>query len=252
MIPLSDPEVPRSRRPYVTWAFIALNVLVFLYELTLGDIGQMAFFYRFGVVPIELTGGEDFTSLDVGDRVLEIATPIPLWGTLITSMFIHGGFAHILGNMVYLWVFGDNVEDRLGHLRYVLFYLACGLAAAGAHILFNQGSDVPTIGASGAIAGVLGAYLLLYPLSRVRTLVIFFFITVVRIPAVYLLGFWFLLQFFSSLGSLGVSAQSEGVAYWAHIGGFVVGAGSVALYRRLRGEPIWQPYKHYPWRWSRD
>ncbi|MBI4236085.1 MAG: rhomboid family intramembrane serine protease, partial [Chloroflexi bacterium] len=146
-----------------------------------------------------------------------------------------------LGNMVFLWVFGDNVEDRMGHIGYTLFYLACGLAASGAHLLFNLRSVIPTVGASGAIAGVLGAYLLFYPYHRVNTLVLCFFITVVRVPAIILIGVWALLQVFSGVGSLGVTAQTSGVAYWAHVGGFLAGMGWVAAYRLLRREPVWQP-----------
>ena len=156
---------------------------------------------------------------------------------------------HFLGNMVFLWVFGDDVEDALGHLKYLLFYLGCGLAAAWTQVAVNMDSQVPTIGASGAIAGVLGAYILLHPYSRINTLVFFFFITVVRIPALYLLGFWFLLQFFNGLGSLGPVAQTTGVAYWAHVGGFVAGVALVALYLKLRGQPVWPTYRRRYWTW---
>lgn len=149
-------------------------------------------------------------------------------------MFIHGGFLHVIGNMLYLWVFGDNIEDRLGHVKFLAFYLASGLAAAWTQITLTPASEVPMIGASGAVAGVLGAYIFLYPKSRINTLTTFVFITVVRLPAVLLLGFWFVLQVFSGVGSLGTGAEvSGGTAYWAHIGGFVVGLVLVVLYTRI-------------------
>lgn len=241
MIPLSDPDVHRRTRPVITVTLVALNVLVFLYELSLGPTDTSAFFYRFGVIPAELAQGKEFTRI-LGPRGLtvDIASPIPAWGTVFTSMFIHGGFAHIAGNMLFLWVFGDNVEDRMGHLKYLLFYLAAGVAAVWAQVAVNPGSEVPTIGASGAIAGVLGAYFLLFPRSRITTLVIFGFITVMRLPAALLLGFWAVLQAFSGLGSLGPSASTGGgVAYFAHLGGFLLGLGTVALYRLVRREPVW-------------
>ncbi|MBI2935918.1 MAG: rhomboid family intramembrane serine protease [Chloroflexi bacterium] len=240
MIPISDPDLRRRSWPYVTVALLLLNVAVFIYELSLGPLERTAFIYRWGLIPAELTRGREFTELVTTGGVLDIASPLPAWGMLFSSMFLHGGFMHVLGNMVYLWVFGDNVEDRLGHTKYLLFYLAAGIAAAWVQIAADVNGRVPTIGASGAIAGVLGAYLLLYPQSRINTLVLWGFISIIRIPAVFLLGFWFVLQFFSGVGSLGVASQG-GVAYWAHVGGFVAGALVVALYLRLRGERIWRP-----------
>ncbi len=224
MFPISDSTPRRHGLPYVNIGLIAVSAIVFLYELTLNDLDQTALFFKFGLIAQELTEGISFQQLPVGfGRFLNIESPIPTWGTLFTSMFIHGGILHFAGNMIFLWVFGDNVEDRLGHLRYLLFYLATGVAASWTQIAINMDSQVPTIGASGAIAGVLGAYLLLFPYSQVRTLVVFFFITFIRVPAVYLLGFWILLQFFNGLGSLDASIRSGGVAYWAHIGGFAAG-----------------------------
>jgi membrane associated rhomboid family serine protease len=246
MFPLSDPDLVRRTRPYVTVGLIALCALVFMYELALNSMERTAFFYRWGLIPAELARGIEFTVLLIGRTQVDIQSVVPTWGTVFSSMFLHGGFMHFLGNMVFLWVFGDDVEDKLGHLKYLLFYLACGVAAAWTHVAIDMNSETPTIGASGAIAGVLGAYLVLYPFSRIRTLVIFFFITVIRLPALYLLGVWFLLQFFSGIGSLGPAAQTTGgVAYWAHVGGFVAGVVLVALYLKLRGEPVWPSYRRY-------
>ena len=154
---------------------------------------------------------------------------------------------HFAGNMLFLWVFGDNIEDRLGHVKYLLFYLACGVAAVWTQVAIDMESQVPNIGASGAIAGVLGAYLLLFPYSRINTLVILYFITVVRVPALFLLGFWFVLQFFSGVGSLGPSAPTSGVAYWAHIGGFAAGVMVIALYLRATGRPVWPGPRRPRW-----
>lgn len=251
MIPLSDPEVPRRRTPYVNVGILAANVLVFLYTLTLQGSKQDVFFFEFGVIPWEFTNGEELTRYRIGREILAVASPFSWWATLFTSLFIHAGFAHILGNMVFLWVFGDNVEDRLGHIPYALFYVTCGLGATALHILFGPDSQIPTVGASGAIAGVLGAYLLFYPFHRINTLVVFVFITVIRVQAVLLIGLWVLLQVFSGIGSLGLTAQTGGVAYWAHVGGFLAGAGLVAAFRLLRGEPVWQPqgYSRDFWRW---
>ncbi len=257
MIPLSDPDLRRQSFPYVTLALIAVNVVVFVYQLSLSSIDEFIFTYRFGVIPAELTGGLEF-----GQRLLitgagnagipvDLTSPIPTWGTMFSSMFLHGGFLHLAGNMVFLWVFGDNIEDRFGRLRFLAFYLAAGLAAAWAQTLINTESEVPMIGASGAIAGVLGAYLLLYPHSRITTLIFMGFIFVIRVRAVFLLGFWAFLQAFSSLGSLGAAATG-GVAYFAHLGGLVAGLAVVAAYRLLRREPLWParyPHRRQPPLW---
>ena len=230
MIPISDPDLHQRRFPIVNVVFIGLNALVFLYELALGS-DRLRFVYTFGFIPSELTTGNDFTTLLTQQGPLDIATPWPAWTTLFTSMFMHGDIMHFGSNIVYLWVFGDNIEDEMGHYLYPLFYLAAGLAATGAQIMVDTESQIPVIGASGAIAGVLAAYLLLHSHSRIRTIIFFgYFITWVQIPAVYLLGFWFVLQFFSGLGSLTATAQSGGVAYWAHIGGFLFGIAIVAPY----------------------
>ena len=198
MIPLRD-TVPSSRVPVVNWLLIAANIAVFCYELSLGDRAD-SFITVHGLVPREFA----FTRL-------------------FTSMFLHGGLFHVLGNMLYLYIFGDNVEDRLGHARYLAFYLLCGLAAGAAQAITNPDSGVPMVGASGAIAGVLGAYLLFYPGARVVTLVFaFLFIFRAEVPAVFFLAFWFLLQLGSGVASLG-HAATGGVAFWAHVGGFVAG-----------------------------
>ena len=209
MIPLRD-ENPTATIPYITVGLIIINCLVFFYELSLG-VYQTQFFLHFGAIPHELT---QMTRLYAETE----ASPAPLFLTPFTSMFIHGGIMHLVGNMLYLWIFGNNVEDVLGHATFLVFYLFCGLMASLAHILADMDSTVPMVGASGAIAGVLGAYFLLFPRARVITLVIiFFFIRLVRLPAVFLLGFWFLLQLLNA----GTSAGN--VAWFAHIGGFLTG-----------------------------
>ena len=205
MIPLRD-ENPTRRVPFVNYALIAINVLVFLWQLSLGDQGQAAL-YQLALVPFDVSRG-----LDLGDA-----------RAVLTSMFMHAGLAHLLGNMLYLWIFGDNVEDALGHFRYLFFYLAGGAAASATHILLYPNSTVPTVGASGAIAATLGAYLLLFPNRRVVTLIpLGFFLQVARLPAILVLGAWFLLQLFQGSLSLGME-QLGGVAFWAHIGGFAFG-----------------------------
>ena len=210
MIPLRD-TIPSSRFPLVTLGIIGVNVLVFLLEINLGPVGLESFFQTWGIVPLRFT----HPRFQSGGNYI----------TLLSSMFMHGGWMHIIGNMWSLWIFGDNVEDRMGRGSFLLFYLLSGLAAGAVHIVTNPGSTVPTVGASGAIAGVMGAYLLLFPHSSVVTMVpIFFFLQVVEVPAILFLGFWFLSQLFSGTLALAVAGtQAGGVAWWAHIGGFVVG-----------------------------
>ena len=217
MIPLRD-VIPSRTVPFFNIAFIILNTVAFLYEVSLPDAALEPFMRTYGVVPARFE-----------------------WVAVLTSMFLHGGWLHFLGNMLYLWIFGDNVEDRLGHLRYVLFYLLCGAAAALAHVFMNPGSTIPTIGASGAIAGVMGAYFMLYPQSRVLALVPLFIIwEIIEVPAIFFLGIWFLMQFFSGVGSLAADAtavETGGVAFWAHVAGFVAGVVSVfALRKPARGQ----------------
>ena len=219
MIPLRD-VIPSRTTPFVTVAIIAANVLAFLYESGLDGPSLDRFLATFGMVPAAFS-----------------------WADVVTSMFLHGGWMHLGGNMLSLWIFGDNVEDRLGHGRYVLFYLSCGTLASLAHVWADPSSTIPTIGASGAIAGVMGGYFVLYPHSRVITLLpIFVFIQIVEVPAVVFLGLWFFLQLVSGVGSLAASASEPagGIAFWAHVGGFVVGAALVKLLARPeRAEIDW-------------
>lgn len=235
--------------------FIVLNTLVFLYELLIGGLGLLGggggvgifvFFHTWGFIPAELTRGEPFTSLRAGfGSLANIETPVPTWATIFSSMFIHGSLLHFAGNMAFLWVFGDNVEGRFGHLKYLVFYLIVGAAATLSHWFIEPASQTPLVGASGAISGVLGAYLLLYPYNRIRVLIIFFLITAVQVPAMYMLGLWFLLQVVQGLGSLGISDQVS-VAFFAHIGGFIAGAAIVAVFKLVTGQPIWPPRSYLP------
>ena len=230
MIPLRD-DVPSRTTPVVTVTLILINVVVFLYELMLGrELGL--FFRQFAVTPALYFGVPAGGIAPV--QAADLAMP------LLTSMFLHGGWMHLIGNMVYLWIFGDNVEDRMGHGRYVVFYLLCGGAASAAHIWSNPSSTIPSLGASGAIAGVLGGYLLLYPKARVVVLIpISFFLHTMEVPALLFLGFWFVQQLFSGALSLGAaSAQTGGVAWWAHIGGFVAGFALVYVFARKRHKPV--------------
>lgn len=235
MIPIRDRR-PSRTFPYVTIALIVINALIFLYQLILKSepsgfviqttsgfteiTKEQLLIYSYGVIPREITNFKDFPP----------TIPFPFWFPLLSSMFLHGGFFHLGGNMLYLWIFGDNIEDSLGHFRFILFYFGCGVIAAWAQIAISVNSSVPLIGASGAIAGVLGAYFLLFPQSRVLTLVFFFyFIRIVELPAVMLLGIWFLFQLLS--GST-IASSTGGVAFFAHVGGFVAGALWVYLFKR--------------------
>lgn len=217
MVPLNDNN-PTRIRPLVTYALITLNIVIFLYELRLSSSELEAFFQRYGVVPSELTAS--FASGDSSQIWPQLLT-------LFTSQFLHGGFLHIAGNMLFLWVFGNNIEDQLGHIRYIIFYLICGALAGLTQWFFAMDSDLPSIGASGAIAGVLGAYILRFPRAKILTLLpLGFFFFAVRIPAIFFLGFWFLQQALYGIASLNAPANvgmMGGVAYWAHAGGFVFG-----------------------------
>jgi membrane associated rhomboid family serine protease len=213
MIPLRV-DILRTRAAICNGMLIIANVLAFLYELSLPPKAGQALVYTFGLVP-------SHTQLLFASHGITFAQAfLPL----VTSMFLHGGWMHLLGNMLFLWVFGGSVEETLGHIQYFIFYFICGIGSAVVHTAFNWGSKVPTIGASGAISGVMGAFIVLYPRARVTTLIpaLFLFFTI-RIPAALMLGYWFFLQFFSGVASLGVGDQ-EGVAWWAHVGGFILGA----------------------------
>jgi membrane associated rhomboid family serine protease len=212
MIPIGDYAGERRRFPYVNYALIIINVIVFLVELTQPE----SFIAQWGAVPREIVQGKD----------LDPTIGLPIYVTLITSIFLHGGWLHLGGNMLYLWIFGDNVENAFGPVKYLIFYLFCGVAASLAQIAINIDSTIPTVGASGAIAGVMGAYLVMFPGATVRTIVfIFFFINVVYLPAILVIGIWFLLQLVNGVASLGMRTQETGgVAVWAHVGGLIVGA----------------------------
>jgi membrane associated rhomboid family serine protease len=219
MFPLSD-DNPRQIVPFVTWTLIGACVLVFLWQVSLGSAGNVAAF-AFGMIPARLFGQAELPP--------EIVT-VPAWATLFTSMFLHGGWLHLGGNMLFLWIFGDNVEDSMGHARYLVFYFVCGVAAAMAQAIVNPGSAIPMVGASGAISGVLGAYILLHPQATVRTLIFLgFFVTIVHVPALIVLGLWFVMQLFSAASA---PADAPGVAFWAHVGGFVAGMVLVPFFKR--------------------
>lgn len=209
MIPLRDTQ-PSYTFPFVTVSIIVLNVLAFLYEFMMDPYELNFFIAHYGVIPTRFQ-----------------------WMDVLTSIFLHGGWMHLIGNMWFLWIYGDNVEDILGHAPYLLFYLLCGLAATMVHVFFNGDSRVPTIGASGAIAGVMGAYVVKFPHSRITTLVpVFVFITTMEIPAYFILLYWFVIQFFSGIGSVGHSHLSQGgVAWFAHVGGFLAGIALILVMR---------------------
>lgn len=231
MIPLSDDDSDRRSTPYVNYLLIAINIFVFIYYQQLGSNIHLT--YSYATVPAEIISGHDIVTAatrvqdPVSGQVVTIpglgVTLIPVWLTLITSMFMHGGIAHLLGNMLYLWIFGDNLEDKLGHARYLGFYILCGVIASLTHVfsdyLFGENHLIPTLGASGAVSAVMGGYLLLFPTKRVTILFIIFFI---RVPAYIILGFWILLQLANGTGYLGGS-EASGIAYAAHIGGFFAG-----------------------------
>ena len=230
MIPIRD-DTPRTLTPYVTYFLVGLNLLIFLFEVVLDPRSRTGFIFTFGAIPVRFLGL-------IGTHPVAAIVPV------FTSMFLHASWLHVIFNMWWLWIFGDNIEDYLGHVRYLLFYLVSGLAAAGLHILFNTGSSVPSVGASGAIAGVMGAYFLLYPSARVLTLIPFFFLYFTWLPAWLILGYWFVVQFLSGAAtSISAAGQSSGgIAFWAHVGGFLAG---VALIKALPKRP--QRYRYPDW-----
>ena len=218
MIPLRDDQSTFST-PFVNYFLIVLNVVVFVWELSVSHRALNSVMFEFGVVPhhtLAVLGGQS------PDGLATAVLP------LFTSLFLHASFLHVAGNMLFLWIFGDNVEDFYGHITYLFFYLVCGIGAGLLHVLFNWNSTLPSLGASGAISGVMGAYLILYPRSRILTLV---FIFLVPIPAVFILALWFVMQFVSGVSSLGMAATG-GVAWWAHVGGFLLGMGITSVTRR--------------------
>jgi membrane associated rhomboid family serine protease len=238
LFPIGDDNQGRLTTPYIVYITVAINVLVFLFlqQAMMSKEGEY-FTNGYSVIPREITTGIDLTEpvvlsnvSPVGDArtgrvvIFEAPGPSPIYLTLLTAMFMHGSWLHIIGNMLYLWIFGDNIEDNFGHGKFLIFYLICGLVASFAQILVDPTSPIPSLGASGAIAGVLGAYLVMFPRNRVRNLVILGWIwTTVELPAVIVLGFWIVIQIFSQYTSSFQSNQSGGVAYMAHIGGFMTG-----------------------------
>ncbi|MBV6427739.1 MAG: hypothetical protein KIPDCIKN_02261 [Haliscomenobacter sp.] len=212
LFPIGDDNIKGGHYPLFSYGLIVVNVLIFVWQMNQGAYAEH-FVYTFGAVPYEIVHGQD-------------------WYALFTSLFLHGGWAHIIGNMLFLWIFADNIEATIGNGRFLMFYLLAGLIAHAAHIFFNLDSQIPTIGASGAISGVMGAYMVLFPSSRVRVLL---FIFPFYVPAILFLGFWIYFQFQSGLGELQAApGESGGVAYWAHIGGFVFGVLAGFYYRRVR------------------
>ncbi len=218
MIPIGDDEVKGAGFPIINTLLIVINTIVFLFEFTMGQNALQVFINQWGVIPTQILAGQ---RLD----------------TLFTGMFMHASWLHLIGNMVFLWIFGDNIEDVLGHIPYLLFYLVGGLFAAATHIFFNATSNIPSLGASGAIAAVLGAYIVMFPRARVRTLIFLgFFGFVTRISAIIFLGIWFAMQLLNGVASLGAdTAQTSGVAVWAHVGGFL--SGIVMAFILTRGRP---------------
>jgi membrane associated rhomboid family serine protease len=226
MIPIGDEDTGRPGIPYFNLAIIAINIVVFLYQLL-----DPNFTNGYAAVPAEITTGKDIIGsfpVDTPDGTFEIdeaAGPSPIWLTLFSSMFMHGGWLHIGGNMLFLFIFGDNIEKAYGHIKYLVFYLVCGIIAGLAHVLSQPDSIIPSLGASGAISGVMAAYLVLFPTNRIRVLLALGFVLLrpVMVPAIVMIGVWALLQFVNGLGAIAVTDQTSGVAYWAHIGGFVAG-----------------------------
>ena len=246
MIPFSDTDVVRRTTPHVNRALIGISVLVFLYEMALSGGGILTggagldlniFFLKWGFISQELTSGEAFESLNTGLRLESIETPVPTVFTIFSSMFIHGGFLHLAGNMMFLWVLGDNIEDRLGHVKYLVFYLLAGVAATLSQWAINTDSQVPLIGASGAISGVIGAYLLFYPSNRIKVLFVVFLITAMELRATWFVLIYFAWNLIQWRLSIGV-ADSVNVAFFAHFGGLAAGIVLAGLYKLAVREPL--------------
>jgi len=222
MFPIWD-DTPTKKFPLTTVILIALNSMIFLYQVSLGERFN-EFIYSMGLLPFEITHHIDI--LPTG--------PSPIYLTIFSSMFMHGSVVHLLGNMLFLWIFGNNVEDYLGRKKFLFFYLICGISAAFTQILFNSDSTVPMVGASGAIAGVLGAYMVLYPRAKITTvIIIIFFIRLIKLPAIVVLGFWIIYQFLYGISSLAATTGEGGVAWFAHIGGFICGVILIKLFKPL-------------------
>lgn len=226
MIPYRD-ENPSRTFPIITIAIIVVNVLAFIQEAKLGQVGLARMLYRYGLTPTQVTSPGSLADIK--------ASAI----SFTTYMFLHGSLLHLVGNVWFLWIFGDNVEDRLGHLRFLVFYLLCGVVAGAAHMALNMHSRMPCVGASGAIAGVLGAYFILFPSARVRAIIpVFVFVPLfVSLPAVFFIGLWFILQLLSGMAATGPQAVATGTAWWAHIGGFIAGIFLVSQLKPSMGRP---------------
>jgi membrane associated rhomboid family serine protease len=236
MFPISDDNPRRHLTPYVNYVIIGACVLAFLLQLSQGERGGTLALYKFGMIPVRLLGGEELPP----DLIA-----VPAWATVLTSMFMHGGFWHLAGNMLYLWIFGNNIEDSMGHTRFFLLYVLCGIAAVFAQVLPNPGSIVPMVGASGAISGVLGAYMLLFPRARglLGLPLGFLIVQIGRFPAIWVLAAWFGMQLI--MGTIAAAQEpgesQGGVAFGAHIGGFVAGLALVTFFKR-RNVPLWRRY----------
>lgn len=241
MIPIGHERSLRNARPAIVYLLVGINIIVFVYEMYAGT----TFITGYAAVPFEITTGVDIMRpiyLPGGELMPHAPGPKPIYLTLLTSMFMHGGLLHIVSNMLFLWVFGDKIEENFGHWRFIAFYLLCGLIASLAHILFEPQALIPSLGASGAIAGVLGAYIMLYPHEEIRVLLpLGFFFTIIRLPAFLVIGSWIILQFFNQFAAIiETTAQTRGdnVAYMAHIGGFLAGLLlSLLFYRKQRPQP---------------
>ena len=240
MFPIGD-ENERGHGPaFVSLAFIGLNIAVFLLLQGAGGPSGEEFTYGYSAVPFEITNGVDLVEpeqITIGGASVDIPQepgPSPIWLTLLTSMFMHGGLLHIGGNLLFLWVFGDNVEHRIGHIPYLAFYLVAGVIASLAQVLVDPDSFIPTLGASGAISGVLGAYLVMFPTNRITVL---FFLRAISVPAIVAIGLWAVLQFVNGFGAAAISEQTGGVAYMAHIGGFVAGVVAGFIFRMVFHTP---------------
>lgn len=247
MFPIRD-DNPSFLTPYATYAIIGLNVVAWVLVQGLGaEPALSGSVCKLGLIPAELLhAGSTGTRPPMGPETV-CALGSGGWYTVLTSMFMHGGWLHVIGNLWFLWIFGNNVEDAMGHVRFAVFYLLCGLAAAGLQVASNPESAIPMVGASGAIGGVMGAYVLLYPRVHVHLLIILgFYVTTIAVPAVFMLGYWLLLQLLGGVSSLG--AQGGGVAFWAHVGGFAAGAALIPLFRNAQ---LLRRHPYYGWRQKR-